>query len=90
MSKIDLTKAVLRDLTLGTLAAALLFTVVCFPFFDRHCYWCGGVTLKPINFGKAYEPAKESILDKLVNNRIAPEGYTIHFECFNEKTKGGL
>jgi len=88
MSKLDLAKAVLRDLTLGTLAAALLFTVVCFPFLDRRCYWCHGVTLKPINFGSAYEPAKESILDRIVNNRISPEGYTIHFECFNEKTGG--
>lgn len=84
MSKLNIVKQVIRDLVLGTLAAAFLFTVLCYPFFNRHCFWCGGITLKPINQGLAYDAAKESVLDKIVNNYINPQGYAIHFECLTE------
>jgi hypothetical protein len=76
---------VFRQVLLNVLSGLILFLAVCYPYLDRRCYWCGGITLKTINDGADIAVARESLLDRIVNYRVNPQGYTIHFECLIKK-----
>ena len=74
-----------RQVLINVLSGLVLFLAVCYPYLDRRCYWCGGITLMTINEGADIAVARESLLDRIVNYGISPEGYTIHFHCLVEK-----
>lgn len=80
------TKEAIKD-ALALVGACTIFVILlCHPFYDRHCDYCGQPTLFIPNGGNSIVAAKESFLDKIINDYAGIETY--HVQCLEELKYG--